>query len=494
MNRQILIPVFILIISAFVLISAIGLNWGFQESNYNAFNPDEVTHAETAKSFLNFEKPPTFYVKFYALQEALIGLVLGANEIHELVYIGRHLSLVYAILTLILVFIIGKKYFGENASLISTIILGSSLLFVTWSHQATPIMASLFWFLLSLYLINLSFERKEFLLDFLAIISVAFCFATQFVFIPILLLLLSFLFRSEWNYKKKIIAFVFFAFVFTGAFWLASGSLISIEDLLHTFNVVKLRGLEVIQDKSNWINFSLIPIGLAAGMSFFVLVFSTLGLLLVKKKNFQLFFILPTIGYIIFLINKSILLERYLLLLFPVIAISFGYYSSIILQKKPKYFLIPIVIILLTLIPAVGAQLEQQNDNRYVAYEWIEENVKPEETFIASKYFYESSEYKHDLNLSQKPEYVFLHELYFARYIKKFVTGAKEPRCNTGIHHQTSESNCLVVKGLVNGTNSDYYLLKEFDYPVYSIEGFVFKKSYGMFDVQTGKVLIFKKN
>lgn len=492
MGEEKLFGAMTLILLSFALLSLIGLEWGLSENGLSEFNPDEISHVNTAKDFLEVQKPDFFYVKFFPLQIAIIGFVSGVSDIHDLVILGRYLSLFYSILTLILVFAISRKFFDVKTGFISTIMLGSSLLFVNWSHQATPIMASLFWFLFSLYCINLAFEKEKIEFNVLAIITCTFCFAIQFIFIPLIFLGLLFLIKKD-TLKDKIFIFVLFLLIFIGSFWLANGSLISIEDLSHTFTVIKLKGLEVISDKSILINIPLLATGLSNSMGFFALCFAMLGLFMIRSKKFVFLFVFPTLAYMLLLISKSIFLERYLLLLLPLFAISFGYYSSIIIEKKPKYFILPVVIIFISLISTVGAQTEQANDNRFEAYEWLNDNVESGETIMASKYFYGSSEYKHELDLTKKPDYVVLHEFYYGRYIKKFTSGFNEPKCNIGVHHQTSENNCLVVKGLVNGTNQNYYLVKEFDYNVYSLEGHLFKKTFGMFDVQTGKVLIFKR-
>jgi len=121
--REEKITILVILLSAFVL---------FYNLDGRLLTADELTFASRSADQLTrpqltfFDEPPVYFDAM-----ALIYQVLGISTTA-----ARSLSVLASALTLAVVYLIGKKLFNRRVGLISAVILGFSLFFLTWSRLA----------------------------------------------------------------------------------------------------------------------------------------------------------------------------------------------------------------------------------------------------------------------------------------------------------------------------------------------------------------------
>lgn len=501
------------VITLFVIITSPGLHWGNTSEKLFVFNPDEFTHASVAKNFLTRTIEPSSYVKGFPTQIAVLSFITmqknylsenaPENNVENFVLLGRLLSLLYGLGTVLLVFVIGNHFWGFKAGFFSALILATLDLFVSFSHSSVPIVPGAFWFLLATFLIYLSTSKKSHFYDLVAIIASTICFSVQFNFIPLIFILVVFLFRKD-NFKNKAFSITLLFFVFISTYWISSGSLATYKDIsLTIFGSLSSNLTTAIQDKQIWLNPILYLLALIAGTSIVTTLSSIAGGFLILKektnKSFLLYLVLPALAWLFLMCLKPNIFPRYAIVMIPIIALFSGYFIKRIFEAKTFWVacLIVVFIVLSPLTLTLDSQEGYLNENetRFEYYNWLK-GISKDAKVLESRYVrVPTMNQDYNLSFDDNPDYIVLHELYYSRYIKKFTTGFGTPKCISGVHHPTSMENCNVVQGLVlNTENSGYSLEKSFKANDKSIERVLFRKLFGTYTYKTGELLVFKKN
>ncbi|MQC82612.1 MAG: phospholipid carrier-dependent glycosyltransferase, partial [Chloroflexi bacterium] len=143
-----------------------GLDWGTdqQTGTFHTFHPDELTLVEGARLVAtDLRSLPTAYAKFpsYLLYAAarISGSILGLDllntennsTVRALHLFARYLSATLGTLTLVLVFLIGKRLAGPGTALLATTLLAFSPGHIQQSHYYTVDVAFTCWTVLALY-------------------------------------------------------------------------------------------------------------------------------------------------------------------------------------------------------------------------------------------------------------------------------------------------------------------------------------------------------
>lgn len=524
MNKNLGIAVIGIALVAFLALSLTGFFWGVEGNALNIYYPDEWTHANIALTFVEFDIPFYWQFKFFAVQSAIAGLILGLDNISDLILIGRFISLVYALGIIGLTYFIANKFFSRDTAIISVVLLSMSSLFITFSHMAVPTLAQVFWFYIALISIYFMVEKNNRFYDIAAMIAATISFSTHTNFIPLIAITLVLLLRKE-ELSQKIYNFVVFVLVGLAIFWLANGSIADFEDIGLSYVGAKAAGLNIIAGKAIWENFLLIPFAIAAGSSLLMLLTSAIGFgqsiysdfkkktNTLIKDHFRWYFLLPILIWLGITLGRSTIWPRHLLIFFPIVAIFsavfilkiINYGKNFKLSKKsdmqaPFALIIGIILIFTMVLPAFVVQQDFQNDSRFEAYDWIDKNIPSDKTILASKYVYTfdpDPNYSSELDFASNPDYIILHEFYYGRYIKKFASGFGKPECIGGVHHPTSLNNCEVIQSLYAGTYPGYELEVKFsDLQTTSINSFEreqFNNFFGMYGITTGEIIIYKK-
>lgn len=122
--------------------------------HFTTFHPDEPNHAAWASDILNRRvKPDAFYPQGLAFQISVPGRLLRDwNDGDALLWIGRALSILYGVMTVLLVFAIVRQVTGNRAAaLAAALMMSLAGLHVTQSHYATAESANTFYLYATIY-------------------------------------------------------------------------------------------------------------------------------------------------------------------------------------------------------------------------------------------------------------------------------------------------------------------------------------------------------
>ncbi len=210
----------------YCLILAALMLWGFflrihhLGSNYS-FWVDEANSAAYARRIVNTGSPrlptgyyePRYFFPHYLMAASM--LVFGQNE-----FAVRLPSVFGGVLSIFLVFLLAKKFFGAQTALIATFLTTFSLFEIVWSRQARGYIYLQNFFLVATYWLSLWGEIKirkiVYLLGLFLIILVGFLIhPLALLFIPGAIFWLSLSLRINWQKRFGVaVSFIFLLLLF----------------------------------------------------------------------------------------------------------------------------------------------------------------------------------------------------------------------------------------------------------------------------------------
>src|SRR3989344_1394110 len=279
--------------------------------------------------------------------------------------IARIISALLGTATVYLVYLIAKRLFrSERAALFSALFLGLSYTHVLFSHWGRHWVAVTFVFTLALYFLikNEWSGRKRYMLAALALglgVGVNYQMAVAFLILPIWALIYD---RASFR-----------NLIWPGALFAGLGVLAY---------ALYPAGLPV--NASDVVNSSKSIVGFLEGFSFHftnlfvndpaLSILALVGFCFLFKINRRLFYVLASFvfAYIAAFYILLFQVDRYIILLLPVLALLAGYTAS----RTPVFF---IALALLYSFVAVARldYLLARNDTRVQALEWIKSNTSP---------------------------------------------------------------------------------------------------------------------
>lgn len=350
----------------------------FNLGGWDLWNPDEPRYAQVAKEILQGEgwiiphlnsevypdKPPLFFW-LIAFTAKAIG---GINE-----FAARFPSAFFGLLTLLLIFFLGKRLFGAKAGFFAALILATNVEFLWLARRANIDATLTFFTTAAIILLYLGFYQRKgrwifYLLAYAAIVLGVFTKLQVAVIVPLLVVGGYFLMQREWRFFKDsshipgIALFV----AFIGG-WLALAYLTGGEDYLRglLYQKTTSRLFETISHKEAlyyylvnfpanfipWIVF--LPSAMIYGLS-------------AKVRNKE--FIFVVFWFIVIFVSFSLFKakrELYLLPLYPAASLMVGYLLAQIplgtkdAQRKlisiPFFVLIIVLALTAISLPIVAA-------------------------------------------------------------------------------------------------------------------------------------------
>ncbi|HMS22317.1 MAG TPA: glycosyltransferase family 39 protein [Candidatus Levybacteria bacterium] len=404
-HSQLLLVVFIILIGGYMRFY--NTNW----DNYQIFHPDErnIDNAVTKVQFVSQLDPDFFaygglpvylYKSTGEIMNSLQQTNIWTTEWGHINQVGRTFSAFFSTLTILILFLLGKKLFNKTTGIIASFIFAFTVSSIQIAHFATTESFLILTITLLVYLSLCYYEKpKTLVLAALAIISglgiAAKTTALSFLMIPFL----SFLLIDFQSRGKKIISFifklVFFVILTFVTFFLFSPyTFFSYHKFLQSMNYETgvATGRIIVPythqfDKTISYLYEIYNLFWQMGPVF---ALSIIGFGLVfyftfKKKQVSYLFILvfPVI-YFLYAASWHAKFIRYMTPLLPFFSLYAAFTLSFFLKKHNFIGKIMLWIFLLaTVLWAVSyMSIYSKPQTRYTASLWMLENIKPGEIVL----------------------------------------------------------------------------------------------------------------
>src|SRR3989338_4351857 len=341
-----------------------GVFWGyhvFGEENIG-FNPDEAI-AWVSLSFTNFKTIDVIsnYVYGFPFQVALLAFPLKLfmdPSLAILIGIGRLVSLMYGLLTIILIYFIASKIFNKKTGLFAALLLALSGLHVIFSHIGKPDSSNVFWIYFVFFFSYMYVKDKRLIYIILASIGAGFAAGIKFSVIQMISLIYIF-FKS----KKKITNLFLIIFIVAGSFALVNGFSYGFDNFLDSINFISCNFND--REYNRLLNIPLNTTYLFVGMGFaasLLFLYSTIILFKHNRldKDFFYLFVLPILLYIIPLL---------------IIIAAYGLYNINCKLNKKIFGVILLFVIIYQFSYVFSSESNYINDTRGKMGEWMLEHI-----------------------------------------------------------------------------------------------------------------------
>jgi 4-amino-4-deoxy-L-arabinose transferase-like glycosyltransferase len=383
-------------IALLVIISVI---YFYLSSNTAMLGEDEGAYFFTAKQFLSLKFPsflsltqPLNYPPLIPLLSVPFFAIFGST-----LNIAKFIIALFGVLTLLLIYSIGKKTSWLFGFMAAFILLSIPLFthFMFLYYVEIPIA---FFSLLSLVLFSSMNSMKKAIFTG-SVMALSFYVKFSAVFLPIALLAYAFykyFYKNDKNYLKLslIACVVFVIFIFP---YIARNIIL--------YNYPYVEGLNLLFKEPNltptWIKDAAKTLSPSVD---FLSVFGYISLIL-GLEGIAYFFlskddrlVLPTLTLILFilvyyvrgLLNLGIGESRYFAIVFPQIALIGAYFTDKIYEKNKKYLIILLAVIVLCIYLSFSIALSTFSTVRYTqnyldALKWIKQNT-PQDVNIFTAY------------------------------------------------------------------------------------------------------------
>ena len=337
----------------------------------------------------------TFFYKIYFLLGLLIDSFDSIRDmtLAEIFLIGRFVSLLFGMGTILLVYLIGKRIYSRKVGLLSSLFLSFTFLHILYSKIIKPDIAMSFFIVLSFLFIYLVYEKGRLRDYLLASIFMGFSVATKYGGIVLIVpLFLAHLFNGL-EKKRKLISIFFDKRIFFLVSFAALGFLMACPYALPKFSgllgtikgtlgwLTPLKGSRYMRAWSFYLTVSL-----NRGMGLFLELFSLAGIsygIICHRKKDILLLSFPLVFFLL-VGGLSHRTDRYILYIIPFLVIFAAMFVNAITSKmfslRKKQSLVAFALIAIILIfPVIKISrylyLLTQKGTLFQAKEWIEENI-----------------------------------------------------------------------------------------------------------------------
>ncbi|MBD3203420.1 phospholipid carrier-dependent glycosyltransferase [Candidatus Woesearchaeota archaeon] len=309
--------------------------------------------------------------------------------------IARLLVVVFAVLTVFLTYLIGKKYFGKKVGILSSLFLALSPGFVNLAHYATVDIYVIFFSTLCLFSCLEIIKTKKWRYYILAGVSAGFAAASKYTggLVAIFIVLAHFFSINKFKIKnffdKKLIIsgmIVIFSFLIAVPFCILTFDEFS-RDLIDDIITREQWGWRPMVYRAWFTNMHYLakltggPLLLLSIFAFFYLFYKNIT----DKNKFSLFLWLYVFSYYMIVGTWFYTTTRFIAPLTPFIFILSSIFIFEFLKKKRYTNFVKVFVILSILVLFVNTLIQlygYTNDPRYKVGGWIEKNIDPEESIV----------------------------------------------------------------------------------------------------------------
>lgn len=306
------------------------------------------------------------------------------REQSRVIQMSRTLSAIMSVLVVGLTFIMGTLLFDKRVGYIAALLLAVSMSFVTIAHFSTVDAPSNFWYWLSCFFALMIWKRGTWRWYFLAALTAGLAIGLKTDRVLLILpLLLSHFMRRERRQWSKLLWFVLlipFGFVLANPALLMS-PFEFLDGYTRDLFFNKARGVPgqtsyftMLEHAKNGLGWPLFSAAMA-GVAF------ALYHLLRRRNAAAIAWLLTSFApyYLIFGAASEIA-PWYLPLFFPGLMLGAAYAATALMDALPAKFSLAIksvvaVIFVYSFFYSLAIALQFSNDSRYLAKEWIEQNV-----------------------------------------------------------------------------------------------------------------------
>ena len=495
----------LLILLAAATLRMPGIGWGqVWQTDYTILQPDEFQHLHIAidllrkwdaEAFPDFEPfLPKINTPGLGTQIAAAALLLPKTQLDQrrLVLLGRGISLAYSLVTLLLVYWLGRLLFSTTqAGLWAAGCLAIFDLPATYAHYAIPETAHVFFAYLTLLGV-FAFDRRQqpvFLL--LAGLGAAGAMVMKYDFLP---LFISGLFLATRSRQAGYIRFLYLlltvACAVAGWYWLTLGQFSTAAFRDSFFNLMR-ENRDIVAGDYHWLlNPPLYAFALLAGSSFLAGYFAVKGFKGKSSPNvYRRWMLAWMLLECLPLWSMDVLFVRRLLVFFPALALWAGHGAQVFFKANKKGLVV--VAAVYTLVLTMLSQSNFWWDTRYAARAYLSANAQPGQTLGYSPAAKVAGMMPANGNAFEA-EWLVWHESYYSRFGKSFATPFGMPECCAEVYHcWDGEAVCTKYQQILAGRDPDYRLEKRFSTREWMPERILYKSLFGTYETFLGDVLIF---
>ena len=480
--------VLLLILAVALLVRVIGLGWYLPYT----YQMDELKVVRHARYFLeagnlvprNFVFP-TLYMYFltfaygaYYLFGHLMGFFQSLSEVignmGRIMLVGRFVTALFGVGTVLLVYLIGRKMYSERVGLLSSLFLCFTFLHVTRSRLVRPDVPMTFFVVLSFLFIYLVYEngkmRDYLLAAFFAGLAVATKYPAAALVIP---LFLAHLFHS-WKRKRRSISILLDKKIYLAFICMALGFFIGCPYALPRFPAL-LQALKggaalanapkpVVGEGNSWLYY--LTHALNHGMGLLLEIFSLVGIAYGALRHWKKNLLLASFPLAFFFYTGSYQrhYDRYIIPVLPFLVIFAAMFSvriaSWIGRPKQRENLVTAGLVsVLILLPGIKVTqytyLMTQEGTGIQAKEWIGKNIPAGSKIAKGQYSPPVSARRYRLKhivtagdkslsyyVNNRFDYIIISSFRYSRYFRTGLERYQYQRNN----YEEIQQNCELVK------------------------------------------------
>jgi hypothetical protein len=494
-----------------------GMFWGVAPSGgFDEFQPDEAQHVGIAMQILRQVAPGLALEERYqdewnapamGAHIAVMGAVpVKADTPHAWLYgIGRLVSLIYGLATIVLVFFLARTLLrDERAALVAAAAMAVFDLHITYSHMGVPEVAYVFWSFAAVYWLALLLDEPEgsprwlWLLAGVAVASALALTLRFHVVVPVIVVATLLLVPR----LRKAHVFVLGGLALAGAFYVSAGFDYSVADGLHSLRVLAGQNRDGIpEDNHLFWNPLLYTVAVVAGTSVPAAVLAGLGGIGATlddhgSRLLLLLLALTGLTFLLFWIGDGTFVRRATIFL-PLVAVLTGYGFLWLRDRfRPRTAWLAVAFILTyTAGLAAVSQYRFVDETRYEAAAYIAANHADED--IAYSFYLPAGDMPPGVNLidalqaGELPDLLVLHEARYARYWRFFTTPFGVPECCDEVYH-CNLRECSFIQRLFRG-ETRYREVASFHNPQIFPERVLFERWFGSYEDLLGEVRVYER-
>lgn len=500
-----------------------GVSWGLEAGD--RFEPDENQSIGIARNWMrdfdligarDRQARVEWNARGFGVQlgaASYLGSLMGSGLGNgSLLYVGRLLSVAYGVLLVVLMFFLGTQIFSsQRAGFLAALILAGSDLSVTYGHYALPENAHVFWFWSAVFLLVLFYQGK---IGFGAKVVLGVCIGMAVSFkhdpAPALAFLVLLFAKPETSWKTKLQDLFCVAGVALTALVVSWGTL-DVNAYTDSVEAMWKRNQDTVKEGHHLLlNPVLYLSAVVAGTSLPAFAAAIAGLLRgfgskaggawPERRTLAVLLLAPAIFAVIYWLGDATFIRRASVFI-PFVALFGGAWLAQ-LESRRLRIVLPLFCVVYTFGLTGFSQIHFQNESRYMARSYLNENHDvPRDGVIAYTRYasavvrgYDNAVRMRDQDWLQPEAYdqvsmVVLHETLYGRYAKYFTTPFQTPTSCKRVYHCNS-SQMRFIQDVIS-ERGPFRLLKRFDVVHPFPERRLFKALYGTYETFLGDLLIY---
>ncbi len=475
---------------------------------------DEKHHYRIGIAYLDRDstEKPKHYFKGMGIQMVgmaragcrLVRLVMGPSSRESgpdewgAIVTGRVLSVVYAALTVLVIYFLTARWLGPGRAALAALLLALCNLHVTQSHFAVAGVPGTFWLYLSLFLMVVFLEKESMWLLGLAAVATGIAFGTKYLgmaIVPAVVLAL--------RGRRRALGFVIVVAGAASGFFLANGFDVSRELVSGVMDMFVRDNIELGFQRSRAWNFLVYPVQLMVGMSLAAFIPAVAAVVrALKRPAFlrepaSLVIIGPLVIYSGVILAYDISFERHLVPLVPAACMA----AAVVLAPRERgpggrRAVIAAACSAYCLLAVISAERPFIMDpcREYLA--WLKREV-PEGTLVGSDDYVPVSRLRYRWRplYGRRVDVIVLHEAEAFRYLRSPISPVRPPG-NRNIFHR-DRATSRFVQGLLGigppERANGFRPVVRFERRPLVPEAVLYEKLWGSYNVIAGWITVFSR-